>query len=460
MKNGNGSFWLDSTRALSSERPRLEGDINADVVIVGGGYTGLWTAYWLKKNDPALDVVVLEQEYVGFGASGRNGGWITGKTVGLRKNLVSDTCSREAVLEMERVCHSAVFEIDDLMKSENKDIDSCRGGWMQIARTEAELERLKRHVDADRAWGVTESELRLLEADEAYSRVHVPGITGAIFSPYNVKCNPAKLVYAIAELCEDLGVSIYENTRVESISSGDCRTSRGHAYGKLVVLATEGCTAAMPGMKRELLPMISSMVVTEPLDSGAWDQIGWDGYEGMSGAQHMYFYSQRTADGRIAIGGRGVPYFWGSRFDRNGELDRNTIQQLADTLRDLFPTVPLEFEHAWRGILGVPRDWSPFVDVDRSARLVRVGGYAGQGVAAAYVAGRTVAEIVTDVRGPLSSSPWVRKVPRNWEPEPLRWIGSRSVQKLYQLADGIEHRRGGPKTSVFGRAADVLSGRY
>ncbi|NUL60441.1 FAD-dependent oxidoreductase [Brevibacterium luteolum] len=459
MKNGNGSFWLDSTRSLARRRERLEGDVHADVVIVGAGYTGLWTAYWLKRNDPALDVVVLDQEYVGFGASGRNGGWITGKTVGLRKNLISDTVSREAVAAMERVCHQAVYEIDDLMKSENKDIDAHRGGWMQIARTDSELERLKAHVTADRAWGFNEDELRLMDAEETYSRVHVSGVTGGIFSPYSVKCNPAKLAYAIAELCEDMGVTIYENTHVEDITHGDCRTSRGHAFGKLVVLATEGYTSAMPGMKRELLPMISSMVVTEPLSAEAWQEIGWDGYECMSGAQHMYFYSQRTADDRIAIGGRGIPYFWGSQFDRNGELDRNTIQQLTDTLRGLFPTVPMEFAHAWRGILGVPRDWSPFVDVNRSTRLVRVGGYAGQGVTAAYVAGRTVADIATEKSSGLTTSSWVRKVPRNWEPEPLRWIGSRAVQTLYQFADNIEHRRGGTKTSFFGKAANIVAGR-
>lgn len=459
MKNGNASFWLDSTRHLSRQRPRLEGDLYTDVVIVGAGFTGLWTAYWLKKNDPALDVAVLEQEYVGFGASGRNGGWITGKTVGLRRNLLSDTIGRDGVAEMERYCHQAVYDIDDLMKEAGKDIDAHRGGWMQIARTDSELERLKHHIEEDRSWGFTEDELRLLAAGEAYERLHVPGVTGAIYSPYSVKCQPAKLVYAIAELCEEMGVKIYENTPVESVKDGDCRTTRGHARGSLVVLATEAYTVNLPGHKRELLPMISSMVVTEPLSDEAWETIGWSGYECVSGAQHMYFYSQRTADGRIALGGRGVPYFWNSSLDKNGELDKGTIAQLTDTVRGLFPSVPFEFSHAWRGVLGVPRDWSPFVDVSRSSRLVRVGGYAGQGVTAAYVAGRTVADLVTEQSSPLTQSSWVRGVPRKWEFEPFRWIGSRAVQTLYQFADNVEHRRGGTETSILGKAANVISGR-
>ncbi|WP_029090159.1 NAD(P)/FAD-dependent oxidoreductase [Brevibacterium album] len=459
MKNGNGSFWLDSTREQARVRPRLEGDIHADAVVVGGGYTGLWTAYWLKRADPSLSVVVLEQEYVGFGASGRNGGWISGKTVGVRRNLSSGAVGREDVLAIERACHEAVFEIDDLMRGEGKEIDAQRGGWMQIARTESELERLKRHLAEDRDWGLTESEVRLMDAEETFGRVRAPGVRGGIFSPYAVKCNPAKLVYALAELCEELGVVIFENTRVESFADGDCRTTRGHARANTVVLATEAYTSRLPGRRREILPMLSSMVVTEPLEEAAWEEIGWSGHECMSGAQHMYFYSQRTADGRIALGGRGVPYFWNSDLDRNGELDRGTIAQLTETVQSLFPAVPMTFAHAWRGVLGVPRDWSPFVHLDRTRRLVRVGGYAGQGVTAAYVAGRIVADLLSCRPSELSRSAWVRALPRKWEPEPLRWVGSRAVQSLYHVADSVERRRGGPRTSVFGTAGDLISGR-
>lgn len=289
MKNGNLSFWLDSTRSLSRPRPRAEGTIYADVVIIGGGYTGLWTAYWLKKNDPSIKVVVLEKEFVGYGASGRNGGWISGKTVGIRRNLLSNSVSAGQVVDMERACHRAVFEIDDLMRSEGKDIDAVRGGWMQIARNESELSRLRQHLENDRKWGLTEDEVRMLAGSEAYDRVHVPEVLGALFSPFAVKCNPAKLVYALGEICDDLGVKIYENSPVEEFSDGDCRTTRGHVHGTVVVLATEAYTAAFPGRRRDLLPMISSMVVTEPIAEEHWDAIGWSGYECLSGAQHMYF---------------------------------------------------------------------------------------------------------------------------------------------------------------------------
>lgn len=459
MKNGNASFWLDTTRDLTRQRPRIDGDLHADVVIVGGGFTGLWTAYWTKKADPSKHVVILEREHIGFGASGRNGGWITGKTVGLRNKLADNGFTRADVLEMERTCQRAVFEIDDLMRAEGKDIDAARGGWMQIARSDSERERLKDHLATDREWGLTEDEVRFLDAAQTRERINVPGVRGAIYSPYSVRCHPAKLVYAIAELCEDLGVTIYENTAVVDIDDGVCTTTRGSVSGDVVVLATEAYTADLPGRKRNLLPMISSMVITDPLPDEAWETIGWDGSECMSGAQHMYFYSQRTADGRIALGGRGVPYLFNSGFDHNGELDTATITQLTDTVQGLFPRVPMTFAHAWRGVLGVPRDWSPFIDHAKHRRLVQVGGYAGQGVTASYVAGRIVADLVHERETEHTAVPWVRSSPRNWEVEPLRWIGSHAVRIMYGIADGIEHRLGGTRTSRIGSLATKISGR-
>ena len=460
MKNGNGSFWLDSTRHLTRQRPRVDGDIHADVVIVGGGFTGLWSAYWTKKADPSKHVVIIEREHIGFGASGRNGGWITGKAVGLRRKLAANGFAASDVLAMEWTCHEAVFEIDDLMQSENKDIESARGGWMQIARSESELERLKEQVGADHTWGLTEDEMRLLSAQETRDRVNVPGVQGAVFSPHSVRCNPAKLVYGIAELCEDLGVTIYENSAALDIVNGVCSTSRGSVSGDVVVLATEAYTADLPGRKRELLPMISSMVITDPLSDDDWYRIGWAGNECMSGAQHMYFYSQRTSDGRIALGGRGVPYLFNSAFDHNGELDTATIEMLTDTVQGLFPSVPMTFAHAWRGVLGVSRDWSPFVDYVRHQRLINVGGYAGQGVTAAYVAGRIVGDLVNERDTEHTAVPWVRSVPRNWEIEPFRWIGAQAVRVMYEVADGVEHRRGGSQTSRIGSLATKISGRY
>lgn len=459
MKNGFGSYWLHETPDQGRPRSRLEDDAHAEVTIVGAGFTGLWTAYWLKKQSPSTSVIVLEKDRVGFGASGRNGGWITGKTVGVREVLAKSAGNRDDVLAMERRCHEAVFEIADVFEEAGIDIDAARGGWMQIARTDSELQRLRNHIDTDRDWGLTEDEVRLLSQDEAKERINVPGVKGAMYSPFNVRANPAKMSYGLAHLCEELGVKIYENSAVTQIREGVCRTERGSVTSSMVVLATEAYTAEMPGLKRSLLPMFSSMVVTEPLSEEAWADIGWQNAESMSGAQHMYFYSQRTADGRIALGGRGDPYRWGSRFDRNGTLDPRTQRQLMDTVQGLFPHIPMEFAHAWCGVLGVPRDWSPFVDVQHGKRLVRVGGYVGQGVTASYVAGLTVADLLNRNDTQLARSPWVRTPPRQWEPEPVRWIGSKAIHQLLSLADRMEHSRGGTRTAAPGVLAGKLMGR-
>lgn len=458
MHTGNGSFWLASTPDPRSPRPSLNGDETSSVAIVGAGYTGLWAAYWIKKQNPALSVLVIDKNKVGYGASGRNGGWISGKTVGLRKNL-GKYGSAEDVLFMERACHQAVGDIADFIEKEDIDSGLRRGGWMQIARTESEMARLAHHAEADYAAGLTQDDVRLLDARETVNKVNAPGLVGSLFSPYSARINPARLAFGLARICEDMGVKIYEDTAAEIVSRNSVNTSRGVITAETVVLATEGFTCRFPERRRDILPMLSSMVVTRPLAESEWEKIGWDDYVCMSGADHVYFYSQRTEDGRIAIGGRGKPYRWGSAMDDDGRLNVRTQTQLMEILGNLFPAVSFEFEHAWCGVLGVTRDWSPFISRDNSSGVIEAGGYAGQGVTAAYVAGKTIADLVSGADTELTRSVWVRDRPRKWEPEPLRWIGSHAVQKLYQTADVIERRRGGPKTSVVAAFANRVSGR-
>lgn len=460
MRNGLGSFWLHDAPDPCSPRPRLEDDLEADVVIVGGGFTGLWTAYWLKRHDPALDVVVLEQDRVGYGASGRNGGWLSGKTVAQSRKLVDGTPgrTREDALRMERACFRAVDEVLALTDEAGLDIDAHRGGWLMVARTEAEAARLRHKAEADHAWGLTEDEVRLLTAEETRDRIDLPGLTGGYSSPFAARVQPARLAYAAAALAEGLGVRIFENTRVESCGRGHAEARTGSVRSGTVVLATEGYTADLPGRHRQLLPMFSSMLVTRPLPPVAWERIGWADAECVSAASHLYFYMQRTADDRIAIGGPGKVYEWRSGTGGQGTLGPRSVRAVQAMIRELFPRENLAFEHVWTGVMGVPRDWAPFIDVDPSGTFVQVGGYVGQGVAASYVAGRSVADILTGRDSELVDSLWVRRRPRSWEPEPLRLIGTGTVELLSHLADRDERRRGGDRTSVFADLAGRIGG--
>ena len=233
----------------------------------------------------------------------------------------------------------------------------------------------------------------------------------------------------------------------------------GSVTATYVVRATEGFTAALPGLRRTWLPMNSAMVVTEPLDAAVWDTVGWSGYETVGDQAHAYMYAQRTADDRIAIGGRGVPYRYGSRTDHDGATQRATVDSLRDVLARRFPAAAgARLDHAWAGVLGVPRDWCATVTLDRTTGLAAAGGYTGHGVATANLAGRTLRDLILGEESVLTELPWVGHRTRRWEPEPLRWLGVQAMYAAYRAADRREDARG-RRTSRIARLADVVSGR-
>jgi glycine/D-amino acid oxidase-like deaminating enzyme len=229
-----------------------------------------------------------------------------------------------------------------------------------------------------------------------------------------------------------------------------------------VLRCTEGYTAALPGLRRMLLPMNSHMVVTEPLSTAAWQEIGWDGCETLSDEAHAYMYAQRTADGRIALGGRGVPYRFGSAVDHLGQTDQSTVAALTGVLRRLFPaTASAKIQHAWCGVLGVPRDWCASVTYNAASGTGWAGGYTGHGVAAANLAGRTLADLVAGEQSPLTTLPWVGHRSRTWEPEPARWTGVHGLYALYRLADRLESDPADSRVRLgeaLGRVGDMVSG--
>jgi len=236
-------------------------------------------------------------------------------------------------------------------------------------------------------------------------------------------------------------------------------TDSGAVTAPIVIRATEGFTASLPGLRRRWLPMNSSMIVTEPLDDATWDEIGWENSETLGDSAHMFMYAQRTADGRIALGGRGVPYRYGSRLDHDGETSPVTVTQLRQVVSDMFPAArDARIDHAWSGVLGVPRDWCATVAFDRASGLGAAGGYAGHGVTATNLAGRTLADLILGRDTSLTRLAWVNWRTRAWEPEPWRWIGVRSLYLAYRAADRAE-ASGRSSTSHLARAADIISGR-
>jgi len=206
------------------------------------------------------------------------------------------------------------------------------------------------------------------------------------------------------------------------------------------------------------VPMNSSMIVTRPLPERLWLQIGWSGNETISDQAHVYAYLQRTADGRVAIGGRGVPYRFRSRTGGAGETPAVTVRSLQAKLTTMFPALAgVEIEHAWSGVLGVPRDWCAAIGAHPRSGLAWAGGYTGEGVAASNLAARTLRDLLLERNSELTGLPWVGRTPRLWEPEPLRWLGIRGMYALYRAADGREQRTG--RASRGAALLDVLSAR-
>ncbi len=458
MRNGEVSYWW-AARGLPPRRPPLPGGTEADVCIVGAGYTGLWTAYYLKRADPGLRIVVLEAAFAGFGASGRNGGWVTAGLPGSRARYAMHPRGEQGVRDLERHLRETVDEVARVCAAEGIDAGLVKGGTLAVATSAAQDARLRRQLVAERSWGDDESVVRYLDKEELAGRMQVAGAVGALYRPACARVQPADLVAGLAEAVTRSGVLLYEGTPVASITAGRARTPAGDVRAPYVLRCTEGFTAELPGNHRTLLPMNSSMIVTGPLSSQAWQSIGWDGFETLDDAAHVYMYAQRTADGRIALGGRGVPYRFGSGLDHDGAVAPSTIAQLGRILRRMFPaTAQAGVEHAWCGVLGVPRDWCATVMMDPRTGLGWAGGYTGQGVAAANLAGRTLADLVRGVPSPLTTLPWVGHRSPRWEPEPLRWAGVRGLYALYRTADRVEGAGRSARTSLLARAGDLMSG--
>jgi glycine/D-amino acid oxidase-like deaminating enzyme len=458
VRNGEVSYWWQS-RGLPARRPPLPGSTEADVCIVGAGYTGLWTAYYLTRADPGLRVVVLEANFAGFGASGRNGGWVSAALPGSRARYAANGRGRAGVRELEQRLRETVDEVGRVCADEGIDAGLVKGGTLTVATSAAQDARLRQRLDTERAWGDGPEIVRYLDPGELAGRLRVAGAVGALFSPHCARVQPAALAAGLAEVVTRAGVRLYEGTPVMSISAGRARTPAGDVRAPYVLRCTEGFTAELPGQRRTLLPMNSSMITTGPLSDQVWKSIGWDGCETLGDEAHAFIYAQRTPDGRIALGGRGIPYRFGSRLDHDGAVAASTVAQLGTSLRRLFPAaVEAGIEHAWCGVLGVPRDWCATVVLDPGTRLGWAGGYSGHGVAAANLAGRTLADLVRGVPSPLTTLPWVGHRSPGWEPEPARWAGVHGLYALYRTADRLESARRSGRTSVLARAGDLISG--
>jgi len=450
------SLWHETVPDDWTPRAALPGDRDTDVAVVGAGFTGLWTALYLARAEPMLRVTVVEAETAGFGASGRNGGWCSA-LFPASLDSVATRASRAGALAQHRAMRDSVDEVLRVATEEGIDAHAAKGGTISLARSEPQWARARAEVEHARSWGLGEDDVRLLDAAEASAVLGATRVRGATYTPDCAAIHPARLVRGLAEAAERRGVIVHERTPATAIEPGRVVTHHGILRAEHVIRATEGYTRSLAGERRRLIPVYSLIIATEPLPPEVWDQIGLRRRETFSDHRHLIIYGQRTADDRLVFGGRGAPYHFGSRIRPKYDRDDAVFQALHETLVDLFPMVRgHRVTHRWGGALGIARDWTASVGLDRATGLGWAGGYVGDGVTTTNLAGRTLADLVLGRDTDLTRLPWVGHRSRSWEPEPIRWLGINAGLHAMAWGDAEERRTG--RQSLLARVVSPLLG--
>jgi glycine/D-amino acid oxidase-like deaminating enzyme len=443
----HASVWWSTLAEPPAARAALASDRDVDVAIVGAGFTGLWTALSLVRRDPHLRVVVLEADVAGAGASGRNGGWASA-LYPIAFSRVAAESGRDAMLALRTTLRDAVSGLHDVADDEGIEFDYRRGGTVTLARSALQAARLHHELDQLRELGDTEDDSRWLDEREARERCDATAVLGAMYTPHCAAVHPAKLAVGLADAAVRRGVELCERSVVTEIVPATrwrraaAVTASGTVRADVVVRATEGYTPRLPGAHRDVAPLYSLVVATEPLDATFFARVGLSERETFCDERHLIIYGQRTADDRLVFGGRGAPYHFGSRVDPGFDEDPRVFAKLAETLEELFGPLPGGLTHRWGGPLGVARDFAPFARLDRQSGMAAAGGYVGDGVVLSHVAGATLADLIAGEETERTSLPFVGHRSRRWEPEPLRWLGINGGLFAAGLADRREAATG------------------
>jgi glycine/D-amino acid oxidase-like deaminating enzyme len=436
MRNySNYSFWLEDSGESLTPRPSLQRSTDVDVAILGGGYSGLWTAYYLLTHEPGLRVAVVDKEIAGFGASGRNGGWCSSKfplTAGELERRFGAGAARDLLLAMR----ASVDEVGRVCAEEQIDARFHKGGILTLARGAHQLPGIRATYEAYERLGLADHH-QILSREEAMERICVTDVYGGLYTPDGASLQPARLVRGLARAVEARGGVIYEQTPVTALKSGSFITPGGELRAKIaIVLAGEAYLTRFPRLHRALLPVYSLISLTEPLSAAQWSQIGWQHGESVSSTRNTVVYLTKTPDGRILFGSRGAPYAFGSKITDAQDTHDATVKMIQRSVLEWFPQLTgIRFTHAWGGPVAMPRDWMPAVRFDASARIGSIMGYTGQGVSTSNLAGRLLAGLITNRQTGLAKLPLAQRQSARWEMEPLRWLVVRYMQDAFLRID-------------------------
>ncbi|MGA0064002.1 MAG: NAD(P)/FAD-dependent oxidoreductase [Ilumatobacteraceae bacterium] len=431
--------WLTVGAAATSELPTEP----LDVVIIGAGFSGLWTAIWLSKIAPEWRIAIVDASGVGAGASSRNGGWCSA-VMPMSPTDIAARLGTEAATQLYAEAITNVDEIGSFIRSAGIDCSWRKGGTLVNASHAAQVKGVRSEFESWRSLGF-ERHVRWLDPESLRSMINLAPTMGGYVQDFCASIHPARLVAGLARSVRARGVSIHAPITVQRIETGAVVTSLGHIHTRHTVRATEAFTPSIRQYRREVLPVYSLMVATEPLRADVRAALNWaDGLTFTDGGE-LVVYAQLTGDGRLAFGGRGAHTPYASRPIDTVALSRTVHERLLRTMHDFFPaTRDALVTHRWGGAVAVHRDWWPAIRIDESVstadhRHVSIGGYVGDGVAASHLLARRAAELLA---APRSLPHTLASIPaRRWEPEPMRFIGSNAMISLISFIDRRESRR-------------------
>ncbi|MBU3692794.1 MAG: FAD-binding oxidoreductase [Candidatus Nanopelagicaceae bacterium] len=417
----NNSLWADSAERFEPTQQIAD---SYDVAIIGGGFSGLWSAYHLINLNSKLKIAVFEAKTFGFGASGRNGGWASSDYPVSRSTLIKRHGLDQANALFDSLITS-INEIGDFSQSFAPKSNFTKSGTVMFARNAAQETRLRAAADEFHIWKT---------ADELSKLIRVSDARGGLFNPECATVNPIGLLNGLFEYLKLRQVDLFEHCFATPIQQGVLVNSQ-RVKTQVVIQATEVYGAA----RREFIPLYSQMVATEPLSQGFWDEVGVAERFTFAEGSHLINYAQRTSDDRLAIGGRGATYPFKSRLEESKEYTVLVHENIRKLAKKWFPQLKdVSFTHAWGGAVAITRDWEPYIQFDPSTGFGRLGGYAGDGVTMSYLAAKIISNLVVGNSNELTGLHFVNRRIRSWEPEPLRYLAVNSLVKLSGVADREE----------------------
>ena len=417
----NSSLWQGNQNI--SYRKSINKNESFDVAIIGAGFSGLWSAFNLKQFQPNLKIAVFEKEYVGFGASGRNGGWASAEYPTSSNRLIKEN-GLESYKNLRTAITKSIDEIGEITKSNNWQIDYAKGGALLFARGNSQLSRISKEID---------DEHQLLNKSQTTELLNIPSAIGSVFTPHCAALNPFKLVRALADHLEKNGVVIYEQSNVSEIRDKQVEVNGFKVNCIFSIRATEAFTPRK-WMGNRQIPIYSLMVATEPLSSEVIKEIRNTQRATFQEACHLITYAQITSDNRLALGGRGVRYKLFSRLSERSEIDNRMHSALERRARSWFPQIAnAKFEYRWGGAVALTRRWQAYLNFDQATGRAEIGGYVGDGVTLSYLVAKTLAEKMSNIK--TANLPFIDQGIGRWEPEPIRYLAVNAGFKATVLAD-------------------------